>query len=63
MNEENTEQDLREGLTERDLRLHPVCDKCHWRMGGPVDSWDGRGCKCGKQSRPFSELLKPHTPR
>lgn len=31
--------------------LKPVCQKCHWRMGG-VDSWDGVSCKCGKRAAP-----------
>lgn len=26
--------------------VHPYCNACGWRKGGP-DSWDGNRCKCG----------------
>ena len=35
--------------------FYPVCRKCGWRMGGPVDSWDGKACKCGKSVAPLHE--------
>lgn len=35
------------------IPLHPLCERCGWRKGG-VDSWDGKGCKCGHQSPPHS---------
>lgn len=35
-------------------RLHPMCRRCGWAMGG-VDSWNGRACKCGHTAPPFPD--------
>lgn len=37
--------------------LHPFCNVCGWRKGG-LDSWNGRACKCGDMSPPFTELCR-----
>jgi hypothetical protein len=29
-----------------------TCRKCGWKKGPGVDSWDGRGCKCGHSDAP-----------
>lgn len=35
--------------------LHPYCNACGWRKGGP-DSWNGQACKCGH----FEPAIKRH---
>lgn len=50
--------DLRDGLTQQQLALRPMCRKCGWAMGG-VDSWNGVACRCGFRSAPYSVLLAP----
>lgn len=37
--------------------LHPYCQACGWRKGGP-DSWDGKACKCGHRE-PSIETRMP----
>jgi hypothetical protein len=47
---------LLEGLTDKQLDLHPGCDRCGWRKGG-LDSWDGNRCKCGEYAPSFRQLF------
>jgi tRNA(Ile2) C34 agmatinyltransferase TiaS len=47
---------LTDGLTEKQLALHPMCRDCGWRMGG-LDSWDGARCKCRKSAPSFRKVL------
>lgn len=47
---------LTDGLTDKQLALHPMCRECGWRMGG-LDSWDGARCKCRKSAPNFRRLL------
>lgn len=56
--------DLTEGLSEKALSLHPMCNVCGWAKGG-LDSWNGHACKCGHSSVSFRVLLapKPTTPQ
>jgi hypothetical protein len=47
---------LAEGLTEKQLSLHPFCHTCSWRRGG-LGSWDGLRCKCGESAPSFKRLF------
>ncbi len=43
-------------MSERPQTLHPYCQVCGWRKGGP-DSWDGKQCKCGHFAPPIETLV------
>lgn len=48
--------DVLEGMSAKDLSMHPMCNTCGWRKGG-LDSWNGRACKCGFSAPTFREIL------
>lgn len=39
--------------------LHPYCNTCGWRKGGP-DAWRGNACKCGLWEPPMAPTTVLH---